>query len=114
MMSWGETDLSAEIEKEEDSIYQAFGSSGYDIELYRIPTNQSQVRVQMCVREFVRKAVPDSLLILVYTGHGGYDHSMELLFSGYGSDGFVFSSVFDNSKDKLILRSHVGRTTLIR
>src|SRR5690606_26644475 len=106
MMSWAETDLPAkDIKAEEDSIWQAFGGSGYDIEGFKIPSGQSQLRVQQRVRKFVRKAGPDSLLILVSSGHGGSDHSLGLVFSGYGSsDDYRRRPAFDGSVFPSLLR----------
>ena len=106
MMSWAETDLPAkDIKAEEDSIWQAFGGSGYDIEGFKIPSGQSQLHVQQRVRQFVRKAGPDSLLILVYSGHGGSDHSLGLVFSGYGSsDDYRRRPAFDGSVFPSLLR----------
>ena len=76
-------DFIVSLEEETARLHDTFATYGYQVHERLIPMDASVERLTMIMKEFLRFANDETLLIVYYHGHGGLDEDGELIFSRY-------------------------------
>ena len=78
-------DFIVSLEEETARLHDTFATYGYQVHERLIPMDASVERLAMIMKEFLRFADDETLLIVYYHGHGGLDEDGELVFSRYAN-----------------------------
>ena len=85
-------DFIVSLEEETARLHDTFATYGYQVHERLIPMDASVERLTMIMKEFLRFANDETLLIVYYHGHGGLDEDGELVFSRYVTPLFLWDT----------------------